>query len=707
MADIPQIDQNHVFPEPEVTKKGDYVPRVVSPPVEEVIPVQYPQQTQPQTAPQQQVYPQQGVNQQYNPNQPTQYQQVSNSNQFYQNIQQDVQTNPYFQVGPEQAVQSTNTNSRPKSNAFSFGKLGGFLAAKWWLVAGIIGVLILGGVGLFAFLRYQATPQGDFTNVEARIEGPNSSPSGSPNRWKVTINNREKVSIQQIEVKLEFDRSFRFSKPINPDPADPKGNLYKLVSLAPLGQGTSDAIISFEGILTGSIDEETVMKGEVSYIPTPLSGKQNSKRSIPIQATKTRITAPEIKVEMIPTQQEVQNGNEAELAVYFENLSERELKDLRIRMLYPAKGSFSYTSSELALSSSADIKTKPDDGNDIWFISSLPRLKKQTLKIRGNLNGADGVKQTFGVEIGIKTADGYQTLQSTTRDITVSSQPLIISTKLSGRDENRTFAPGEPLTFEVTYQNKSTSTLKDVELFGSVDDSADILDYSSLQFVGGVSGNINNRVVQWRSSGVPQLANLAPQVKGTVTYTVKVKSGEEFTKSGLNQTAFTLRPNIEAKASNLPQIKAGGELYKARGDIGIEQKIEVDTTDANSQNRKTYNVTLTLKSKQNAVNDVTYETSTTLPPSSWQQASITPATFADKISYNQQNGKIVWKVGKVNGYTGSANPVISVTFKMVVEIAPGKSFAGVEMFGEGKLTGVDDFTGEEYSKQISREALTN
>ncbi len=704
MADNPQVDQNHVFPEPEVTKKGDYIPRVVSPPVEENVTYTQPVQAPPVEQP---VYTQQPNPRQYAENIPTQYQQVSNSNQFYQNIQQDVQTNPYFQVGPEQIAQPTSPSVLSKLNSFSFGKIGTFLAAKWWLVAGIAAVLVIGSIGIFAYLRYQSTPQGDFANVEARIEGPSSSPSGSPNRWKVTINNREKVSIQQIEVKLEFDRSFRFSKPINPDPADPKGNLYKLASLAPLGQGTSDAIITFEGVLSGSIDEETVMKGEVVYTPTPLLGKQNSKRSIPIQATKTRITAPEIKVEMIPTQQEVQNGNEAELAVYFENLSERELKDLRIRMIYPAKGSFSYTSSELALSSSADIKTKPDDGNDIWFISSLPRLKKQTLKIRGNLNGADGVKQTFGVEIGIKTADGYQTLQSTTRDITVSSQPLIISTKLSGRDENRTFAPGEMLTFEVSYQNKSTATLKDVELFGSVDDSADILDYSTLQFVGGVSGNINNRVVQWRSSGVPQLANLAPQVKGTVTYTARVKSGNEFIKSGLNQTAYTLRPNIEAKAVNLPQIKAGGELYKARGDINITQKIEVDTTAENSQNRKTYNITLTLDSKQNAVNDVTYETSTILPPSSWLQSSISPATFADKISYNQQNGKIVWKIGKVNGYTGISNPVVSVTFKMVVEVAPGKSFAGIEILGDGKLIGVDDFTGEEYLKQTSRATLTN
>jgi hypothetical protein len=706
MADPTNQDQNHVFPEPQEAKQGGYIPRVVAPPQEPVQAVVLPEQYQ---------YQQPQVPQYQNPNQQQapQYQQSPQvqpqQNQYYQNVQQSIEQNPYFQVADQnqqlsQQPQILEAIKKPKFAGF--GKIQAFLKAKWWLVLGIVAALILSGVGFFAYQYSKQGVKSDYTGVQARVEAPQTAPSGTPNRWKVVIQNTEKVSIQQIEVNLNFDRAFRYSKPINPDPADPKGNLYKLASLQAPGQGTSDAILSFEGILTGSIDEETLLSGEVSYVPTPLIGKANSRRTVSIQGAKTRITAPEIKVEMIPVSQEVQNGTEAEISVFFENLSERELKDVRIRMIYPGKGSFTYSSSEITLTTTGDTKTKPDDGNDTWFITNLPRLKKQQLKIRGTLSGADGVRQNFGVEIGIKSNDGYQTLQSTSKDIKIISQPIVISTQLQGRDVNRTFASGENLTFEVAYQNKSTTTLKAVEIFASVEDPAEVLDYSTLQYVGGVEGNINNRVIQWSGRGVPQLENLAPQVKGTLLFTVKVKPVDQFIKSGLSQTAFTLRPSVEAKAQNLPQIKATGEQYKGRSDIVIEQTVTEDPAGATAQNKKVYDVTLSIKTNQNKVNDVSFETNTLLPPSSWNQASVSPAVFADKISYNQQNGKISWKVGAVSGYTGLTNPIVSVSFKLAVEVAPGKGFAGIEALSEGKLTGVDDFTGEKYDRSVPKVVLT-
>jgi hypothetical protein len=691
MADQNSIDQNHFFPEPSTQKQGDYVPRVISTPEAEVVqtqtpPPQYSQQTQSNSN----VYQQPDLNQ----------------NGFYQNVQQSVEQNAYFQVGNEPEVQPTQSK-KPLMDTTGFTKkFSAFVSAKKWFIIGIVGVLIVAGVGVGAFLMLNQVPTSQYLGVTARIEAPQTAPSGTPNRWRVTIQNTEKVSIQNIEVKLEFDRAFRYTKPINPDPADPKGNLYKLASLQAVGQGTSDAILSFEGVLTGVIDEETTMKGEVSYTPTPLAGKQNSRRTVSIQASKTRITAPEIKVEMIPTQQEVQNGTEAEITVFFENLSERELKDVRLRMIYPGKGDFSYSTSELTLTTTGDTKTKPDDGNDIWFISSLPRLKKQQLKVRGVLNGANGVKQNFGVEIGIKSNDGYQTLQTTSRDVTIASQPLILTTKLQGRDINQTFAPGETLNFEVAYQNQSTTTLRNVEVLASIEDPAEVLDYATLQFAGGTGGNINNRVIQWRGSGVPQLENLAPQVRGVLQYSIKVKNNEEFIRSGLSQTAYTVRPFSEAKGQNLPQVKSSGENYKGRGDISIEQSFKEDPNGSSAQNRKVYDVTLSIKSRQTKINDVVYETNTLLPPNSWNQSTISPASFADKISYNQQNGKIVWNVGSVGAYSGLSNPVISVTFKLTVELTPGKSFGGVEITGDGTLRGVDDFTAEKYEKKLTRQVLT-
>jgi hypothetical protein len=680
----PVIDPNHQFPEaapaPVNPETSGYVPRsstsATPPPV-----------IRPQVAP---APTQEYVDPQY---------------QYLQNVQQDVQSNAYFQVGEEAQPEAKPEKKSSVDTKALWEKTVKFLEKRWWAVliaAIILGVLVVGVYALQAGLN---RPISDFTKVQAFVEAPKTSSSGSPNRWKITIKNDETVSIQQIELKLNFDRTFRYSKPINPDPADPSGSLYKLSSLQGVGQGTSDAIISFEGVLSGNIDEETVMSGELSYVPTPLLGKQNARRSLQINPARTRITAAEISLEMVPTAQTVQNGNEVELSVIFENRSERELKDMRIRMLYPDKGAFTYTSSDLTITTTGDTRTKPDDGNDIWYITNLPRLRKQTLRVRGTLTGAEGVRQTFGVEIGSKGASGYETLQTTSRDITITSQPLVMSTKINGRDDARTFAPGETLTFEIAYQNKSTQSLKNIEIFGSIEDPADILDYQTLVFQGDSQGNVNNRVVQWRSSGVAQLENLAPQSRGILSYSVKVKDGDQFIKSGLNQTAYTLRPNVEGKGVNLPQIKTSGELYKARGNLLIDQKVEQIKDETLPNNKRIYEVTWTLKTRQNKVNDITLDTITNLPPASWNQSTVKPVAQSGKLSYNSANGKLSWKPGSLDAYAGISRDVVSVTFRLEVTVAPGKGFGGIELFSDSAITGIDDFTGEKFEKTLPRAVI--
>jgi hypothetical protein len=688
-------DQNHMFPEqsgpnpnlPEqqTSQPGGYQPMInVQPDIQE--------------NPEAVVYNNPMTNAQnpgyYDPN--NQY-----SNYSYQQNQAVYQnpSNSYFQIGPEPEVQKTQNKDTKATSKFNLKKIGDWLLAKWWLVLLVVIALAVCVVGAYSFLN---KPKGytptDFTQVNGRIQAPTSSPSGSPSRWNVVIQNKESVSIQNLKVKLNFDRTFKYTKPINPDPSTPQGDTYDFSSLAAQGQGTSEIIIQFEGVLSGNIDEEAVMSGEITYTPTPLLNTPNNTRSVSISAAKTRITAPEIRIDMTPSEQSVQNGSEVELNINFENLSERELKDLRVRMSYPDRGGFTYLSSQLSLSGS-DPKTRPDDGNNVWFINTLPRLQQQNLKVRGNVLGAEGVKQNFSVEIAIKTNNNdYQTLATTSRDVLVTAQPLVISTTINGKDASKSFDPGETLRVDVNYQNKGTTTLKNVEVFAFIDDPADVLDYSTITFDGGYSGNINNRVLQWRGSSNPQLVNLSPQVSGKFTYSVRVKSGESFLKSSLNQTSYTLRPRAQSKAGNVQQVEFAGELYKAKGDLQFEQKITPGKIDPNQANKQTFTITWTLKTRQNKVNDPVVETISNLPPTSWQQSSISPAANADKLSYDPLTGKITWKPGNLESYTGLSSPLVSISFDLIVVAPEGSSTSNVELFKAAKITGVDDFTGERYDR---------
>lgn len=596
-------------------------------------------------------------------------------------------------VDPE--VQVVKNKDSIKQNTKNGNKFLDFLTKKWWVVViALIGISLI-ATGIFFFINrgpeYDASA---FTKVTARVEAPTTAPSGSPTLWKIIIQNQESVNIKNLELNLEFDKSFQYSRAINPDPSDPRGNVYKFSSLSGLGLGTSEIIIQFEGILTGNIDEETLMRGNLTYTPEPLIGKENNTRTIPVQSSITKVTAPNISVTLSSTQQTVQNGGEVELLASFENQSDRDLKNIKIIMNYPSGNGFEYKSSELQIRNT-DSKTSPDDGNNVWNVQTLPRSQTQTLKVKGNVFGSDGVRQQFRIEIASDTGNGnFKTLSVDALDIQVTAQPLIISTRIENKESSRVFNPGETLNFVIDYQNKSTTTLQNAEIFALIDDPANLLDYNSINFVGGDIANINNRVIQWRGSGVPQLNTLTPQVKGSLRFSIKVKEGTNFIQSNLNQNTYTLRPKAQAKANNLPSFEIAGELYKARGELTFNETVEKLPKQSGQSNSETYRVTWEIRTRQSSIKDISVDSITSLPTSAWQQTSIAPNDASGELVYNSQTGKILWTVGSQPGYLGYSGPVKRIQFNLVVE---GNSR---EILGVKNIQGVDEFTGEKYEFEI-------
>jgi hypothetical protein len=684
MSQDNQQDQNHIFPENNsLNVNSGYVPmsEEIMPDITEAL-------------------PQTNITTDQNYNAPQNFQNPVLPQPIYndQNIPVP-QQNGFIPPAQLAIPPAQNLGVKPLSNAAKLKKITDFLLHKWWLVLIVIIALAVATVGIFAYLNQPKPVTGAFDKIEATIDAPQTSASGSPNRWKISLKNRESVSLQNVTVSLKYDRAFKFTQTINPDPSKPDGSEFKIARLDAAGQGTSEIIIQFEGSLTGNTDEETLMEGTVTYTPTPLLSSTNSTRTAVIQAAKTKITQPQIKVSVLPTQDSVQNGGEAEINIIFQNTSERELRDIRIRMLYPEQGGFSYVSSQLQIADTSEPKTKPDDGNNIWYIPSLPRLKEQTLKIVGKVFGADGVKATFGVNIDIKGANkDYITLTQSSKDIKIVSQPLVITTRIENKDSDKLFAPGDSLNFVIDYKNRGTAVLRNVEILASVDDPANVLDYTTTTFSGGDRGGINNRTIQWKGVNVPKLVNLSPQDGGQLRYTIRMSDADLFIKSGLSQNTYVVTPKVTASAQNLQTVDFAGELYKAKGLLMFDQDVVSKGLDPNNSKRETFAVTWTLKSRQTTINDVSVKTKSPLI-NGWIPSSISPAVNSNKISYNEITGEIIWQPGKLGAYTGlNSNSAVSITFNLVVEAPEGKNTKNITLFDAPKITGTDDFTAEKYQQ---------
>jgi hypothetical protein len=615
--------------------------------------------------------------------------------------------NEYFQISPIENQQVKKTDYKEKlSKIITSTKE--FMIKRWWVVLIASIALAVLFVSLFAYLKLRNVESvlGDYQNVIVRIEGPDSLPKGSPGEWKVFVDNRENTPIENIEVNLEYDSSFEFIRAINPAPADTKNNRFIITRLdAANSDGVKSALINFQGTTKGSVDEEITLSGQINYTPQALIRAENQGRllngqssriskQIPILKTKT--TAAKVELNITTKSDTVQNNSEAEITAIFKNTSEREIRDLRIRTTYP--NGFTYTSAELSSDNLSSVKSKADDGNNIWNINSFARLSQQTLKFRGNVFGAGGASLNFVISLEIKNGDNWQSVVSSSRDIKIAEKPLVISTQIEGRENNPLFTAGETLNLVISYENQGSNPLKNLTLQGSIEDPADILDWNSIQFNGGDRGNIENKQVKWGGQNIPQLANLGVKVKGQVRYSIKVKQDTGFLKTFLDQNKYIIIPQASILGDNIQELQTSGTTYKATADLFFEQEIKALPQDPNQANKKRFNIKWTLKSLQNNIINIKVATKSGLPPSTWTPSSIFPQSKANEIQYNSATGEITWSPNGLAAFSGYSREPVSISFDLVIETALNSPETSFNLFNNVIVTGTDEFTSKVYQK---------
>ena len=630
-----------------------------------------------------------------------------------------------------------NPAQAPVQNAAGpniFNKLGGQLKTasnnkafdglkkNWWIAlsGGILFVLLI--VAAWFTFAGSSTPPSNFTNVIGKISSDARVPSGSLGTWKINIDNRENTTLDKVKLFLKFDRTFTFSRSLlnTPDAAQegfPYGSIYTLGQLKPLGIGGSSALVTIEGTLIGDLDTEAITEGYLEYQPVGASRMYR----IELEKAVTKIGAPELTIDLTaPTS--VKNGSESDLFVDFKNSSDRSLSNLRIKLNYPVGNGFKYISSQLQLSKTSDVKTQPDEGDNIWLINELPRFTNQQLKVRGQFVGVAGELKKLEAEISARnnqTGD-YQILAKKAISVTITGETLQVRAYIDGREDYRFFGPGENVTLKVAYKNTSTRNLEDVKVLAWMDDPANILDLTTISFTGGDRGNYNNGKLEWRQQGAPQLRLIPPNGSGELSFNVKVKDGKNFL-NGKPQTQFTLRPRALINAIATEDVAVVGDEYRALGELKFNAKIERQTRIQPNRNDPnlpeidfsrlqvgvpaSYVVTWTLTNSQNQVNRVKVSTKSELPPTVWDQTTVLPVTENAKITFDKVTGDIVWDAGDLPGYTGIVLPAKTVSFVLTFTPSEPDLVSGVNLYKDVKIEGVDDFTSQVYQLKAGGEGV--
>jgi len=555
-----------------------------------------------------------------------------------------------------------------------------FCQTKWWLV-----LLLLISIAAFSiaatFFFSKSQPTNTFSGVTASAQAPVTVANNGQGVWKVNISNTELTEIQDVNVELTFDKTFTFVKAFGTiQPKDSSGKTYVIPSIP----ANSTVTVEFSGTLTGDIDELSFLSGKYTFtasdLKTPISRN--------IQAVQTKITAGEVRLEInVPAT--AQDGTIQEITVTITNQSEKDVPNVELQATYPNSQLFEYQSSELTLSTESSPRRSADKGNNIWTIANLPKLRTQTLLIRGKFSGPQASRIPFKFSLVQIISSGNRTISELEKEVLLVVQPIAATIRFNNKETSGVFDPEDTLNVQVDFTNQSDRDLQNLQASVDFVDPANLIDFSTIRY-NTSEGNVDGSKILFRGSGVPQLVNLPAKGSGTIQFSVQVKKLAVFTSGSIPQNSFILTPQVTISSSQIQSISAQGKGIKANGDIKLDQAIscQKDTTGSETICK----VTWSLKNRQNNIANVLVETTTNLPANSWSDSTV-KASQGD-LTYNSNTGKISWNTGRVQSYAGYTNPVVTVNFEFRIKTPEG---GNTTLFSAPRVTGEDEFTGQKYN----------
>jgi len=609
------------------------------------------------------------------------------AHQMYQNnpvsTQVEPQTDFYSQTTvqeiPQQAPASyAQPQPQPTEPAQTpMQKIGSFFQKNWIISLLLFAAIAAFAVALFLFLTNQ--PQvSSYQNVTAQIEAPATVANNGEGVWKITVENTENVDIENAEIALQYDKTFTFRNSFGQyQPTDTGNSVFTI----PLITAGSTETIEIAGTLAGDIDELTFMSGTLTFA---VGSGDPIQRDIDTVQTTIALAEVELVVSMPTT---IEDQTVREITVEISNQSERDIQNTELRVTYPSADTFEYQSSELQLSSLSAPIRQATNGNNVWAIDELPKLRSQSLTIRGQFFGAEGTRVPF--QFQLVSADDGRVLAQQRKETQLAVQPMDVSVDIRGKDELAVFRPGERLQFDVQYINRSSAAINNVVLTVDINDPANVLDFSSIRYLAG-DGNLSGNSITFRGSGVDDFISFPAQSSGELRFVIKVKDEEAFSAGDIAQDRFVITPSVSVVADSVDEISTQGAGIKSSGDLGFEQT--VDCIEETTGSETTCTVQWAFNTRQTNIANVQVETTTNLPPSFWEDSTVVASQ--GEVNYNPNTGMITWDAGRVQNYAGLSREKAVVTFELVIATPEG---GNTTLFSAPRITGEDEFTGETYN----------
>ncbi len=582
--------------------------------------------------------------------------------------------------------------------------------ALWWFLGAAVAFFII-AMGFFAyfFLFGGGSGNASSSNINIAVSGPPQIEGGTPTELQVSVANRNKVALELADLIITYPDGTRspsdFATPL-PTQRISLGT----IEAGGVRQGTVSAVLS------GNAGDTSTIKVELEY---RLAGSS----AIFVADTTYSVLFSSSPISIaIDGNKETISGQPVQLTVSVVSNTSAPVRDVLLSAQYP----FGFKFSSAAPAPASD---------GFWQLGDLAPGQKKTITIQGTLSGSQGDDRIFHFSAGTRVNAASTTIDTSLANsaFTLSiSQPFLgLAVSVGGATgPGVVVSPDDVVTVSIAWQNNLPTAITNAAIVARLTGLP--IDGTTVRTSTGFYRS-SDGVVLWDKTTDPDLATLAPNAHGTVSFSFQMSSsdvlksilnprldisvnaaGNRVSETGVPQNLQAATDQKIAVASDL-QLSAQGLYYSNPfGSTGpMPPKAGAETT---------YALVLTVT---NTTSNITGAAVTAqLPPyvrwvgirspstekvyfdgKLYDGGQITPPPAGDPC---QGTMGVCWSLGSVDAGVG-LNGTAPRQAAIVVGVTPSTSQIGQQpaILQDISLSGTDASTGKSVSRTATPNLTTN
>ncbi|MEO0084385.1 MAG: hypothetical protein ABIJ94_01485 [candidate division WOR-3 bacterium] len=555
-----------------------------------------------------------------------------------------------------------------------------------------IALIILGSVAFYGINKYLEYISFSIDKIDLVINGTDTLTSGAQASWQVSVTNRNKSALEDVELIFDFpegsyvqDSGLLGAK----KSAQAKVNLYDIAPNQTVQKEFTARIVAPE-------NSSRSAQATITFKPKGIS--KEVKKSVKFTTTIKNFPV----ILTIDAPNETFSNKEIFYKINYINSSQERFNNLRIKVQYP--DGFSPN----------EYDPQPSQEKNIWQIKALDPYQEGQIKIKGILSGNEGDRKSLMVLIEGLEDENFVVFTKETAQTNIISSPLALEVKVLGRD-NPSVNAGQKLRYDIGFRNNLNTTLQNLYLTAKLEGT--MFKFTTLKTIGYF--DVNTNTITWGPREIPALKNLNPKDTGLASFEIELKN--IFPILSYNDKNFFVKVSFNIGTKSVPPLLGVKEINQSTDVITkINTNLILQAKAFYRENfssiinygpippRVGQTTSFTLHWQIiNVSNDVEDLVVSATLPTGVQWTNNYYANFKkDGLVFDETTKKITWNVGKVPATTGLANglPVYEAVFQVAITPGPHQLNQTVPLLDESIATAKDSYTGSPLEVSAERKS---